>query len=66
MGTISMSKIGKMKTSRSMFTRNILLIKSLLSMNLRNILTTKVMQNGKINSLVEMTKILPNLIVRIP
>jgi hypothetical protein len=65
MGTISMSKIGKMKTSRSMFTRNILLIKSLLSMNLRNILTTKVMQNGKINSLVEMTKILPNLIVRI-
>ena len=66
MGIISMSKIGKMKISGSMFIKNILQIKSLLSMNLKNTLIKKVIRNGKINSSVEMIKILQNSIVKIP
>jgi len=65
MGIISMSKIVKMKILKSMFIKSLLLIKNLLYMSLRNTSITNWTRNGKINSLVEMIKILQNLIVKI-
>ena len=65
MGIISMSKIVKMKILGSMFIKSLNLIRNLLSMSLKNTSITKVIRNGKINSLVGTIKILQNLIVKI-